>query len=424
MTSRLWLLAGMCFSSQALAQVSFTVLSPPPNTYQAPMIRGMSDDGRYFVGSVVDAQGRSVPFRWSASEGYRIIPIDAGLDWAYGQHVSGDGRIIVGSMLPSNTGNFSPWSAVSVDGGPMTRAFNSSYAGALSSDGTLVGVYDHPDPGNWVFAKLWDRSTGRAVSLRPEGNDDLYSKRRYVFGSTPDGSRMVGSYSNPSSGARIAVIWEITRSPQALTAALHVLPALETLESLDAIDISDDGRIVAGTAYRGANQGETPVRVDVVALASESLGTLDGYTGSSTVGISGNGWAVVGRSHSNSPDRSTTFYWSRATGMTSLAQILASAGIDLSGWTHLDAVAISSDGGIVCGNGKDPGGAVQGWIVTLPPSLACPADFDNSGFVDVDDYHAFVAAFEAGVSEADFDGSGFVDTDDFDAFVAAFEVGC
>ncbi len=56
--------------------------------------------------------------------------------------------------------------------------------------------------------------------------------------------------------------------------------------------------------------------------------------------------------------------------------------------------------------------------------IACPADFDRSGFVDTDDYTAFVAAFEAGGDDADFDGSGFVDTDDFTEFVLAFIDGC
>ncbi|MBX3658189.1 MAG: hypothetical protein KF740_07130, partial [Ramlibacter sp.] len=56
--------------------------------------------------------------------------------------------------------------------------------------------------------------------------------------------------------------------------------------------------------------------------------------------------------------------------------------------------------------------------------VPCKADFDGSGFVDLDDYIAFVFAFEEGVDEADFDGTGFVDTDDFTAFVLAFEQGC
>ncbi|MCK6477525.1 MAG: FG-GAP-like repeat-containing protein, partial [Phycisphaerales bacterium] len=56
--------------------------------------------------------------------------------------------------------------------------------------------------------------------------------------------------------------------------------------------------------------------------------------------------------------------------------------------------------------------------------VTCPADFDGTGFVDTDDFTAFVLAFEAGTDDADFDGTGFVDTDDFTAFVLAFEAGC
>lgn len=54
----------------------------------------------------------------------------------------------------------------------------------------------------------------------------------------------------------------------------------------------------------------------------------------------------------------------------------------------------------------------------------CPADIDCSGFVDTEDFDAFVRLFEAGNPAADFDLSAFVDTDDFDRFVEAFETGC
>jgi hypothetical protein len=53
-----------------------------------------------------------------------------------------------------------------------------------------------------------------------------------------------------------------------------------------------------------------------------------------------------------------------------------------------------------------------------------PADHDGSGFVDTDDFSAFITDFEAGADAADFDNSGFVDTDDFTAFIYAFEAGC
>ncbi|MCC6427206.1 MAG: S8 family serine peptidase [Phycisphaerales bacterium] len=74
----------------------------------------------------------------------------------------------------------------------------------------------------------------------------------------------------------------------------------------------------------------------------------------------------------------------------------------------------------------DGGGAVKQVIPTgmFQRPSTCPVDFDGSGFVDTDDYDAFVHAFEEGLQSADFDGSGFVDTDDFDAFVVAFIAGC
>lgn len=58
------------------------------------------------------------------------------------------------------------------------------------------------------------------------------------------------------------------------------------------------------------------------------------------------------------------------------------------------------------------------------PLSVCTADFDCTGFVDTEDFDAFVHAFEAGSEGADVDASGFVDTDDFDFFVLAFEAGC
>ncbi len=70
-------------------------------------------------------------------------------------------------------------------------------------------------------------------------------------------------------------------------------------------------------------------------------------------------------------------------------------------------------------------GTVDTVLTGFYPSCSpCAADFDGSGFVDTDDFDAFMRSFEAGTDDADFDGSGFVDTDDFDAFVRAFELGC
>lgn len=62
--------------------------------------------------------------------------------------------------------------------------------------------------------------------------------------------------------------------------------------------------------------------------------------------------------------------------------------------------------------------------VALTGHVWCKADFDRSGFVDIEDYDAFILAFEAGDDIADFDHSGFVDIEDFTQFVVQFEEGC
>jgi hypothetical protein len=69
--------------------------------------------------------------------------------------------------------------------------------------------------------------------------------------------------------------------------------------------------------------------------------------------------------------------------------------------------------------------SVCGQVTSEPATVTlCGADFDCTGFVDTDDFTAFVTSFEAGDDAADFDNSGFVDTDDFTAFVTSFEAGC
>ncbi|MCG3123513.1 MAG: hypothetical protein GIKADHBN_01933 [Phycisphaerales bacterium] len=72
--------------------------------------------------------------------------------------------------------------------------------------------------------------------------------------------------------------------------------------------------------------------------------------------------------------------------------------------------------------------ASKGTRLIIPATMwrhdACLADFDESGFVDIEDYTAFVAAFEAGDTSADVDQTGFVDLEDFTLFVQVFEEGC
>lgn len=71
---------------------------------------------------------------------------------------------------------------------------------------------------------------------------------------------------------------------------------------------------------------------------------------------------------------------------------------------------------------KTAGGLISPYIAQF--GCPCPSDFDGSGFSDIEDFGAFVAAFELGDDSADVDGSGFVDIEDYTKFVELFEAGC
>ncbi len=80
-----------------------------------------------------------------------------------------------------------------------------------------------------------------------------------------------------------------------------------------------------------------------------------------------------------------------------------------------DALAISADGNVVAGTLAQT--AAYRWVKN-------PADFNDDGFSNGDDYDLFASCFETGEPRADFNHDGFVNGDDYDGFAEAFEAGC
>ncbi len=74
--------------------------------------------------------------------------------------------------------------------------------------------------------------------------------------------------------------------------------------------------------------------------------------------------------------------------------------------------------------GQDTLEGEVGPAVSFVRNFACPADFDANGFVNGEDFDAFVSAFDAGLPSADIDVNSFVTGDDFDLFVDRFAAGC
>ena len=148
------------------------------------------------------------------------------------------------------------------------------------------------------------------------------------------------------------------------------------------------------------------------------LGTLPGGWISKASDISADGAIIVGSSDSSTDTQAVI--WD-AEGIHSLKDLLTQRfHINLDGWRLEEATAISDNGREIVGNGVNPSGDREAWLVHLPPIVK--ADFDKDGDVDAADT-AFLESCRTGpmvplanptvCGTADLDGDNDVDQVDF-----------
>jgi subtilisin-like proprotein convertase family protein/nitrous oxidase accessory protein NosD len=77
-----------------------------------------------------------------------------------------------------------------------------------------------------------------------------------------------------------------------------------------------------------------------------------------------------------------------------------------------------------CAPVANPAGAYRGNCTTCVPLSCCPADYNNSGIVSVQDIFDFLAAFFAGDFNSDFNNNTFISPQDIFDFLAAYFAGC
>ena len=95
--------------------------------------------------------------------------------------------------------------------------------------------------------------------------------------------------------------------------------------------------------------------------------------GSVAFGVSADGTTVVGETATGTILELDfrAFAWDATHGLRLVEDLVTSAGIGLSGWVLERATGVSGDGRTLVGNGRNPLGEPEAWIVTLPePSLS------------------------------------------------------
>jgi uncharacterized membrane protein len=298
--------------------------------------RGVNADGSVVVG----VASRSTPssafaaIQWKATTGLVQLP-STGI--ARANAVAGDGLTVVGFELASGSsvGHAMRWiggARGSDYAGPLVNSMlSSAQALAISSDGKVaagLGSYtnDYPKAVRWVTA------AGMIERIDSGGHGESYS-----CGVSGDGSVVVGYTYEPDS----AFVWRAGDS------GVTELPTLDATRGSSARAVSQDGKVIVGSS------GGLAVRW-VDGASPLSLG-LSGVA----YGVNGDGSLIVGRT-------GTAFVWRSAANpqLQLLADVLLSAGADLSGWTLEEATAVSVDGSTVVGYGAH-NGSREGFIARL-----------------------------------------------------------
>ena len=322
--------------------------------------------------------------------------------YSYAWGVSADGTKVVGWGLSASDLEAVTWDATNgmVSLGPFATENFPWSASAVSADGITVAGRGSSDSGTEAF--IWDATNGM-ISLGDLAGGSFFSE---AFGISADGVTVVGR-SNSESG-REAFIWDATNGMVGLG------DFAGGVFSSEAWGVSADGTTVVGGATSGS--GQEAFRWDAtngmvglgtftdgysysVAKAVSADGTrIVGGVGSSVhqafiwdaingivpigdlaggsvfseaLGVSADGTTVVGWGTSDNSDLEA-FIWDATNGMRELDAVLASGGVDLTGWVLSQATGISADGLTIVGYGTNPSGFFEAWIAVIADPASVP----------------------------------------------------
>lgn len=289
-------------------------------------------------GSVIVGQGRDIvadrAVRWNGPA-YGVVQLPQPVGFAGGATARGislDGQVITGYATDSQLTSYSSISAFRMDGALLTglpyvgasSQIDSAAYGSPSHDGAIVVGRVRLGGINYAAA-CWN---GTSLQVLPQlAGIHTYAQ---VFASSADGSVRVGASA-----------------------------------SVDASALS------AGEPCRWV--GDTPSGLGKVPGAPNHFGNA--------LSANANGSVIVGSS--SAPGGTRAFHWSAAGGMRELSIVLTQDyGLNLAGWTLLDARGITPDGSVIVGYGTNPAGFQEGWIAELgcaTSTIQCTAKLNSVG---------------------------------------------
>lgn len=328
---------------------------------------GISADGSVVVGVSGSDSGYQA-FRWTSDGGMVGLGYPAGGSASSASAISADGNVVVGTGSDNSRNYAFRWT--SSDGMitlPDQLSSNSgSGARGISANGNIIVGFTGSEAAAWYDGLEVD-GLGHLPGGLPRGSG--------ANAVSADGSTVVGkstSFASPEDWKGEAFVWNESTG----MIGLGFLPEDNVSVSYG---VSADGSTVVGMSLNSHKLDGEAFRW-TSATGILGLGFLPGsseYVGrhSAALAISADGSLVVGVGRSPDQGQNRAIIWTETDGMQDLLDLLVSIGTTgTSGWTLVQANAVSDDGQWVAGSGINPDGYNEAFLanisaVPIPPAV-------------------------------------------------------
>ena len=353
-----FLAVGSAFGNGTIQGIGYV-----PGASGGSTARAVSADGSFVVGNAAQmgfAGGETEAIRWTQAGGMTFLgDLPGGPIRSWGTGVSDNGMVVVGEgrydALPEQ------FQATRWTPGTGTVGLGFLPGGALSSsegvsaDGSVVvGTSQSASRNRQAFR--WTDAGGM------QGLGGLQAGlNSFAFGTTPDGGMVYGA--SQAGSTMNAAYWTAADG----WTSLGMLPGGSPFFGANITNASADGSVLAGNSSSANAIMFEPI-VWNATDGMQGLGFLEvGHEMAITTGMSGDGQTVIGVSGPFSGINRKPFIWDAVNGMRNMSDVLVSDyGVDLNGWTLIEAGDISRDGSTIVGYGANPAGIIEGFVVTIP----------------------------------------------------------
>jgi probable HAF family extracellular repeat protein len=359
-----------CLASTGTPAAQFIPLGITPIEISIGGPIAVSNSGDYLL--AIDATKTGFPTArsviWSDAGGIEPATPDERLFGATA--ISGNGRVIAGNLRDSAGVSLQAFRFSDDSGTQALMSLSAEYdkndAWDMSVDGsTIVGG----SSGTGVIPKavVWDDAGHVRALTAPD-------VRSSAIGVSADGTVIVGTFYDDEHRQR-AFRWT------ELSGVTNLGDGIGFPTDILAADVSNDGNVVVGLmkGVIGRPGGSQEAFRWTQQSGFEVLGHLGNERITAARSISGDGTYIVGESGVELDARA--FVWDAVHGMRELQEVLQyeiGLGNAMAGWKLTHANSVSRDGLAIVGNGVNPAGDLEGWLVRLDHPIGVP---EPSSFV-------------------------------------------